>query len=110
MPYIPPQNKAEYWALVDKHWDDIIRLVDIYLPSFGKKYIDGSKLDKTLHDYVVELKETRNPRIVRVLNALWFNLPDEKPPNEIPSHTQLWDMCILEHRLYEAVESKEIDE
>lgn len=99
MPYIPPQNKKQYWALVDECWGDLITLIDTYLPSFGRKYIDGTPLDKTLHDYAVELKETRNPRIARVLNWVWFSLPDDKPANEIPSHTQLWDLCVMEYRL-----------
>jgi hypothetical protein len=99
MSYIPPQNKAEYWALVDNCWNDIAYLLDTFLPSKSREYIDGSPLDKTLREHILELKAARNPKIARIFNEAYFRIPDDVQTSEIPSFEQFEDLCVFEYRL-----------
>ena len=105
--YKSPVNIQEYWDIVNKHWDNIFHIINIYLPTFQNRWIDGTSLDKSLGDYIIELKESRNPRIVRAFNAAWWNIPESIPTNEIPSWTQCYDLCVMEYRLYEDMETDE---
>jgi hypothetical protein len=102
MSYSQPNNKQEYWDIVYKYWDDIFHILNIYLPTFGKQWIDNSSLDKTLGEYILELKETKNPRLVRAFNAAWFNCPDEMSGDFAhKSWSVLCDLCSEEYVLYE---------
>jgi hypothetical protein len=107
MKYKSPSNPKEYWAIVDYYWNDLNHIINIYLPTFAKKWIDNSiiPLDKTLGEYIIELKETRNPRLVRILNSAWWNAPDEKCcEGEHKSWNVLCDLCSEEYVLYEPKE------
>ena len=72
-----PSNREEYWGLVYEHWDDITCIIDIYLPTFHRQWIDKTKLDKTLGEYIFELKETKNDRLARIFSAAFWACPEE---------------------------------
>jgi len=102
--YKPPVNRTQYFAIVNEYWKDILRILNLYLPTFHNKWIDGSKLNVSLGEYVIELKEAQNPRIARVFNAALWNIPDDLPNNEIPSYCQFYDLCVNEWCLIEEKE------
>lgn len=104
--YKPPTNKQSYFAIVDAYWSDISHVLNVYLPTFHNVWIDGTKLNTTLGEYIVCLKETQSPRIARVFHAALWNIPEDVPNNEIPSFTQLYDLCVNEWCL---IEEKEDD-
>ena len=74
---ISPKNPKQFWELLYKHWDDIFHFLNIYLPTFSKKYIDGTELDITLQQLILQLKEQKHARLVRLLNAALWACPDE---------------------------------
>jgi hypothetical protein len=107
MTYKSPSNATEYWNIVDTHWDDLFHILNVYLPTFSSKWIDGTQLDKPLGEYITELKETRNGRLVRVLNAAWFAVPDNKSSEgEHTGWNILCDLCSEEYVLHEPKESE----
>jgi len=104
--YKPPVNIEQYWAIVDTCWDDINHILNLYLPTHMRQWIDGTALEKTLGEYLIELKETRNPRIVRAFNAAWWNCPEEDAGEwKHKSWYVLCDLCSEEWCLYEERES-----
>jgi hypothetical protein len=104
--YTSPKTKEEYWNIVNLYWKDIRFILDLYLPTFKKQYIDLSPLNSTLGEYIEELKVSRNPRIARVFNAAFWNIPETIPTNEISSYAQFYDLCTKEYRLYEDFEQE----
>lgn len=107
MSYKSPTNKQEYWKIVDTYWDDIFRILNIYLPTFSNKWIDETPLDKTLGEYIIDLKESNNPRIVRAFNAAWFAAPDSVGIWDHSGWGALCDLCSEEWCLYEEKESED---
>lgn len=106
--YKSPTCPEEYWNNVNIYWDDILHIINVYLPTFSKKWIDGTNLDTTLGDHIAELKATRNPKLVRALNAAWWNCPEEKSGDWAhDSWYVLCDLCSEEWCLHEP---KELDE
>jgi len=75
--YKSPTNKTEYWNIINIYWNDIFHILNIYLPTFRKFWIDKSKLDKTLGEYLIELKDTKNPKLIRAISAGLWNIPIE---------------------------------
>jgi hypothetical protein len=75
--YRSPTNPTEYWNIVDAYWNDIFHILNIYLPTFRNFWIDKTKLNKTLGEYLIELKDTRNPKLVRAISAGLWNIPEE---------------------------------
>lgn len=97
--YNPPKTEQEYWHLIDIHWNEIFHIMNVYLPTFQKQWIDGTSLDCPLGDFLVQLKKLHSRRLIRALNAVWFNLPDEKsvlgqPEGEIID--LIYDLCVRE--------------
>lgn len=107
MSYKAPTNKKEYWEIVDTCWEDISHILNMYLPTFNNKWIDNTKLDKTLGEYILELKDSRNPRIVRAFNAAWWSAPDDIGIWDNPSWGKFCDLCSEEWCLHEERESLE---
>ena len=77
MMYKSPTNKKEYWEIVNNYWTEIESILNNYLPTFNNKWIDKTDLNKSLGEYINELRENQNPRIVRAFNAAWFACPEE---------------------------------
>lgn len=98
-----PTNKNEYWDLIDKHWNDIFLILNVYLPTFRKFWIDKTPLDKPLGEYLIELKNTRNPRLVRALSAAHWNIPIENEEG-LPGLDVLKELLWDENFLYEEKE------
>jgi hypothetical protein len=103
-----PTTCEEYWFLVDVYWKQLQRMINLYLPTFHKKWITGESLEKTLWEYIVELKETRNPRIARVFNACWFNVPSDNSSEGI--HEGYHVLCLLCTEEWALIEGRELDE
>jgi hypothetical protein len=78
MTYKSPTNPTEYWRIVDDNWDALFYILNVYLPTFRCVWIDKSPLEKTLGEYLLELKAARNPRLVRALSAAWWAVPEDK--------------------------------
>lgn len=108
--YKPPVNIKQYWNIVDTYWDDIYHILSLYLPTHMNQWIDGEPLQKSLGEYILELKETRNPRIVRAFNAAWFNAPDDYGIWNNASWGKFCDLCSEEWCLYEEREEEESEE
>jgi len=103
-----PTTKQEYWDLIDIHWDDLMHLMNLYLPTFKPFWIDKTPIDKLLGDYIRELKETRNPRIARCFNACWFNVPEENGSEGIHRGWEVLVMLCREE--WALVEGRELDQ
>lgn len=103
--YKSPTSIKEYWSIVDVYWKDIFHILNLYLPTFNNKWIDGTELPKTLGEFLLELKESRNPRLVRAFNAAWFNAPDDVGDCSHPSWDKFYDLCREEWCLIEEKES-----
>jgi len=103
--YKTPTNAAQYWQNVDAYWEDLIHILNVYLPTFNKRWIDSTLLDKTLGEHIIELKETRNPKLVRAFNAAWFNCPHDNAGEWAHnSWNILCNLCSDELYLYEEKE------
>ncbi|SRR5258706_15790011 len=101
MPYSSPKNKIQYWSVVNSNWKDISHLLDIYLPTFGNRWIDGTFLNSSLGEYIVNLKNSESPRIVRALNAMMHNVPEDTGPWDYPALDIVKDLIFNENYLYE---------
>lgn len=104
MIYKSPLNAFQYWNIVEIYWNDIFRILNLYLPTFSKKWIDGNQLDITLGDFLIQLKEDKNPRLVRAFNAAIWEIPLEIGEWDYPSLNILKDLCYNECFLYEEKE------
>jgi len=106
-----PTNIKEYWTIVDDHWNYLQHILNIYLNTSSKQWIDGSPLnvvDNNLGDYLLHLKQTKNPRLVRAFNAAWFNCPEE---NSGEWAHQAWNvLCVLCSEEWCLHEEKEEDD
>lgn len=106
--YKSPVNSKEYWEIINKYWDDIFHIINLYLPTFQNRWVDGTPLDKSLGNYIIELKNSQNPRIVRAFNAAWWNCPDENSGEWAhKSWYVLCDLCSEEWCLHEEKEPDE---
>lgn len=97
-------NKNTYWKTIEDNWANLEKILNIYLPTFSKKWIDEQPLQITLGEYIVELKNTQNPKLIRAFNAAWFAAPDEVG---IWSHNAwglLCNLCTEEYVLTEPIE------
>jgi hypothetical protein len=105
-----PINKKSYWNLVNQYWDDgISDIINLYLPTFFNKWIDGTPLDKPLIEYIIELKETKNPRIARVFNAAYYYCPSERMGEAFHKNWNIFYMlCSEEWCLIEEKEETEV--
>lgn len=106
MPYKTPTTISQYWNTIFEHWNNINHILNVFLPTFNSQWIDGSKLDKTLGEYIIELKDTKNPRIVRAFNAALWNMPIETGEWDYPGFEVLKDLCYNEQFLYEEKEEE----
>jgi hypothetical protein len=102
--YIPPNNPQEYWLIVETYWNDIKHILNLYLPTFQAQWIDKTPLSVSLGEYIEELKNEHNPRLVRALNAAWFAAPDDIGIWSHKSWNVLCDLCSEEYVLYEPKE------
>lgn len=103
-----PTNIKEYWTIVDDHWSDLKHILNVYLNTSAKQWIDGTVLDTPLERYLSDLKEERNPRLVRAFSAAWFNCPEE---NSGEWAHQAWNvLCILCSEEWCLHEEKEEDD
>lgn len=108
--YTTPNNSQEYWQIVDDNWNDIKHILNLYLPTFQAQWIDKTTLSISLGEYIEELKNAQNPRLVRVFNAAWFAAPDDIGIWSHKSWGILCDLCSEEYVLYEPKEVERIDE
>jgi len=103
--YKSPTNIKEYWNNVDEYWEDIVHILHVYLPTFSKKWIDGTDLDSTLNEHIQELRETRNPKLVRAFNAAWWTCPEDSSGEWAHKSWNIFcDLCAEEWCLYEEKE------
>lgn len=72
-----PKNSQEYWELLNSQWNGIYKLCNIYLSTFRNFWIDGEKLSQPLGDYLIELKERQDTKLIRALHACWWNCSDD---------------------------------
>lgn len=95
-------NSKEYWELIYTHWNDLFVMFNIYLPTFQNKWIDGSILNISLGDYLLELKENKNPKLVRALNSVMWNCPEENSGEWAHKVWPiLYSLCVEEDCLFE---------
>lgn len=103
--YKSPTNAREYWDNVNAYWEDISHILNVYLPTFKNRWIDGTPLDKTLGEHIIELRETRNPKLVRAFNAAWWNCPEENSGEWAHKSWLIFrDLCAEEWCLHEEKE------
>ena len=103
MTYKSPTNPTIYFQVLDAHWKDIEYILNVYLPTFARVWIDKSPLNKSLGAYLLELKESRNPRIARALSAAWWAIPEEKEHDYV-GFAVLRDLVMAEGYLLEPKE------
>lgn len=78
MTYKSPTNKTEYWNVINNNWNNIFYILNIYLPTFRKFWIDKTQLNTTLGEYLTELKNQHNPKLIRAISAALWNIPEEQ--------------------------------
>lgn len=98
--YKTPTNKTEYWEVLYSNWDSIYLLLKVFLSTEHNKWIDGSNLDEKLGDYLVKLKDSKNPRLIRAFNAAYYNAPDTVNSYTHPGWAILYDLCTKEKVIY----------
>lgn len=103
MTYKSPTNEEDYWAIVDTHWQSISRILDIYLPTFCRFWIDKTPLDTTLGEYLLELKSTHNVRLARAFSAAWWAVPEDRE-YDYEGFAVLKDLVMAEAFLLEPME------
>jgi hypothetical protein len=110
MSYRSPKNKEDFWFLVEKNWIDISHICDLYLKTFSKQWIDEKPLDISLGEYLLELKNTKNPRLVRALSAAYYASPADINEHDIPGLDIIAKLCEDEYVIYEPKEEKGLDD
>jgi hypothetical protein len=110
MTYRAPQNENDYWKIIFNNWDDISHILDMYLPTFKDRWIDDTKLNSTLGEYLLELKNTKNPRLVRALSAAYYISPADINEHDMPGVDIIAKLCEDEYVIYEPKEEKGSDD
>jgi hypothetical protein len=82
-----PENKDQYWRLVDQHWADLINIVYMYAPN---KVEDASNY-----------RLNQDPKINNVFQDSWWNAPDSPSIHYIPSWSVLCNLCSEAHVLFD---------
>lgn len=93
---------------MDQYWDSIHHILNLYLPTFQKLWINGDALDETMGEHFEDLRHSRNPKLIRAFHAALWNAPDEHCGEW---HHKDWnvfyDLCLNEWCMYEEREADE---
>lgn len=101
MTYRSPTTISSYWNAIDENWNDIKHVLDVFLPTFGNRWIDGRRIDLSLGEYMGVLKEDRNPLLMRALSAALYNAPDDVGIWDYPVMAVMQDLLVNENYAHE---------
>lgn len=101
MNYKSPTNRIAYWKVIDDNWDDINHILNVYLPTFLNKWIDGTRLDCSLGDHILKLKEDRNPSLVRAFSVALYNMPEDVGVWNYAALNKMQDLLLNEVYMHE---------
>lgn len=82
-----PENKEQYWQLVDQHWADLINIVCVYNPD---------KAEDAAH-----YRLNQDPEIDKIFQDSWWNAPDSPSIHHIPSWNILCNLCSEAYVLFD---------
>lgn len=94
-----PTNPNEWWELLDNHWGDILQCFEnVGAPMDDNVWSDGIGKEAIPHDYSLlvtleKLKESRDPKMARMLYLCWLAAPDKPYIHEWKSWGVLCDLC-----------------
>lgn len=87
------ETKEDWWYLVDKHWADLYRILDMYLPLSEHENLNKEIIEETLGCFITTLKEKKDEELVRYFHSAWWRAPDCPSIHKIPSWGILCDLC-----------------
>lgn len=103
-----PTTKAEWWANLEKHWDDLYEICFMFLPTYENLDWEKKVTETSLGQNILLAKKARDGHaLARYFNAAWWNAPDDRSIHSIPSWGVLCDLCSEEWCLYEDEEGEE---
>jgi len=110
-----PKTKEEWWSNVNEAWPDLLNIMERYFDLQSRnhdwedvydcngnlfKTLCPTEPPPTLQQHIEELRETKNPKLVRWFNITWLNSPDNSSIWDLPHWETLCDLCSEEYVLY----------
>lgn len=86
-------NKEDYWACVDKNWNNILGIFTRVGMQLTGLQGAGQQLDKPLYQHLEELRSKRSPEIVQYFDWVWGVAPDSPIIHRWAGWFELCDLC-----------------
>jgi hypothetical protein len=94
-----PKNIVEWWDLVNEHWDNLLLIMENYLPMNGYEDIEFNILSTTLREHIFRLRNTQDRELARYFTAAWAAAPDASFIHKISGWNVLCDLLAEEYIL-----------
>lgn len=95
----PPTSPDEWWGNLNARWSDILQCFEnAGAPMSSNIWRDEIRGEEVVHDHsflvtLEKLRETRDPKMARMLNLCWLAAPDHPSIHRWPSWGVLCDLC-----------------
>lgn len=100
-----PTTKAEWWSLVNEHWDNLWEIFLMFVPNHDFDWGSDVFVESKEPDVLTKIQRAKEARdghaLARHLNAAWATAPDDRSIHSIPSWGVLCDLCSEEYVLYQ---------
>lgn len=102
-----PKTKKEWWKLVDDHWEDLLSIMDQFLPLNAPATDPPGKTTgkilthNALNDIFQAKKNRDGYKLLRYLNGAWGMAPDKPWIHQIPGWGVLCALCSESHCIEE---------
>ena len=103
------ETQFHWWAEVDSHWSDLLKILCRFLPMDKNEDIDKNILDFPLVVHVTELKDNRDKKLASYFKSAWWTAPDSSCIHRIPSWGVLCDLCSSEYWVFDEWQGDTID-
>jgi hypothetical protein len=109
--YKSPRNAEDYWKVVGQYWPAISHILNLYLPTYMSRWIDGTEIKSPLRDYLATLRDAKDPKLIRAINAAMWACPIEDSGEwRHKDWNVLTDLILSECYIYEPHETGIYDE
>lgn len=99
--YKTPTSADEWWSVVEVWWDDLLLIMEKFLPMAGFADKDNSILSTTLREHIIKLKQAKKAHLAMYFDSAWNAAPDSGWIHGIKGWDVLCDLCSEQYVLEE---------
>lgn len=108
--YEAPETDEQWWQVVSTWWDDLLLIMERFLPMSGFADKDGGTLSVSLREHIIKLKQNKDRKLAWYLDSAWCAAPDHGSIHAIKGWGVLCDLCSEQHVLYTEEEENALRE